>query len=386
MLNLVNKIKYAEGGVVGCGGVVVCNASSLRVLSNRVRGDNEDIVNAVTEFVPIKVAGHGDDGVSDYEGVGVSNTDEIVTGLSMQNSFIRNIKNKVRRVWEMPDFEYSRLEGRNKKAAIDHSVVVRQNYREVKQAVIDVDGVVFPERKWLGFDINNRAVMWKDVTNAMLVYFVDVKNLIRQSCIRGNVIDTYVELLKSDQLRMYGDDDLAEKSYFFSSICLDMVKNKDVRAIEVYVRRNVFAGSEFRYFHFPMCHLGHWTLVVYDTEDDSWKHFNPMRQRGDRADMHYNEAVLLKERMSTVMKQSLREFGLDEHSIEANFCQPLESVTKCPQQKPDSLDCGVLVCVIMRQYVYQGDIERSLQGFNCGVLHATMVKALINDPVRGMKN
>ncbi|GMP67439.1 hypothetical protein CsSME_00027424 [Camellia sinensis var. sinensis] len=185
---------------------------------------------------------------------------------------------------------------------------------------------------------------------------------------------------------MYGDDDLEEKSYFFSSIFLDMVKNKDVRAIEVYVRRNVSAGSEFRYFHFPMCHLGHWTLVVYDIEDGSWKHFNPMRQCGDRADIYHNEAVLLKERVSAVMKQSLREFELDEHSIKANFRQPLESVTKCPQQKPDSLDYGVLVCAIMRQYGYRSDVERSLQGSNCSMLRANMVKALINDPVRGMKN
>ncbi|KAI7991042.1 MADS-box transcription factor 27 [Camellia lanceoleosa] len=30
----------------------------------------------------------------------------------------------------------------------------------------------------------------------------------------------YAELLKTEQLRMYGDDDLADKSYFFSSVCL----------------------------------------------------------------------------------------------------------------------------------------------------------------------
>ncbi|KAI7980917.1 hypothetical protein LOK49_Contig92G00013 [Camellia lanceoleosa] len=365
-----------------------------------VRSDDEGIIDAMTECILVRVVRHGDDSVSDYEGIDVSNRDEIVARLSMQNSFIRNIKNKVRRVWEMPDFEYSRLKGRNKKAAMDHSIVVRGNNRGVKQAIIDVDDVVFPKRKWSRFDINNRlgvwkmmtvdektkitntydmhgdgAVMWEDVINAVVVYFVDVKNL---------VIDAYVELLKSDQLKMYGDDDLADKSYFFSS--LDMVKNKDVRSIEVYVRRNVSAGSEFRYFHFLMCHLGHWTLVVYDTEDGSWKHFNLMRQREDRADIHHNEAVLLKERVSAVMKQSLREFGLDEHSIEANFRQLLESVTKCPQQKPDSLDCGVLVCAIMRQYVYRGDVEWSLQGSNCSVLRANMIKALINYPIREMKN
>ena len=73
----------------------------------------------------------------------------------------------------------------------------------------------------------------------------------------------------------------------------DVVKSNDVRSIGNYIRKNVSAGSEFRFMHFPMCHLGHWTLVVYDTEDGSWKHYNPMRQRRDRTDVHHTEAVKL---------------------------------------------------------------------------------------------
>ncbi|GMP47791.1 hypothetical protein CsSME_00015374 [Camellia sinensis var. sinensis] len=72
-----------------------------------------------------------------------------------------------------------------------------------------------------GYDTHgDRAVMWEDGAAGVVVYFSDVKNLIRQNCIRGNVIDAYVELLKSDHLRMYGDNELADKSYFFSSVCL----------------------------------------------------------------------------------------------------------------------------------------------------------------------
>ncbi|GMP51264.1 hypothetical protein CsSME_00017556 [Camellia sinensis var. sinensis] len=83
-------------------------------------------------------------------------------------------------------------------------------------------------------------------------------------------------------------------------------------------------------------------------EDESWKHYNLLRQRGDRADVHHNVATLLqKERVLHVIKQTLREFGLDEQSIVANFSSPLESVTKCPQQKPGTLDCEVIVCTIM---------------------------------------
>ncbi|CAL5324954.1 unnamed protein product [Camellia sinensis] len=64
------------------------------------------------------------------------------------------------------------------------------------------------------------AIMWEDGEVGVVVDFSDVKNLIRQSSICGNVIDAYVELFKSEHLRMYGDDELADKSYFFNSGCL----------------------------------------------------------------------------------------------------------------------------------------------------------------------
>ncbi|KAI8023391.1 hypothetical protein LOK49_LG03G03794 [Camellia lanceoleosa] len=212
------------------------------------------------------------------------------------------------------------------------------------------------------------TIMWEDATTGVVVYFSDVKNLIHQNCIHGNVIDAYGELLKSDHLRMYGDDELADKSYFFNS---DMVKNNDIRAMEKFVRRNVSAASECRFIHFPMCHTGHWTLVVYDTEDRSRKHYNPMRQHGDRADVHHNEVTVLKERTLHVMKQTLHEFELDEQSIVANFSNPLEFVTNyahmvitCNNSLFASSLTGVIICAIMRRCVSSrcgtfGDSESS---------------------------
>ncbi|KAI7995628.1 hypothetical protein LOK49_LG11G02882 [Camellia lanceoleosa] len=311
---------------------------------------------------------------------------------------------------KLPDFEYAILNGRNKKSVTDAGVVVRSDDFASNSGIIDVDAVVVNGSKWSSFDINNRlgvwkmmtveekskikqgydrhgdrAVMWEDRDAGVVVDFTDVKNIIRQSAVCGNVIDGYVELLKSEHVKMYGADGLDDKSYFFSSVCLDMIKSEDVRAREKFVRTNVSAATDCRFIHFPMCHDGHWTLVVYDTEESSWKHYNPMRQRGDRADVHYSVANLLKERVTVVMEQTLREFGLDEQSIRANFNSTLEAVTKCPQQKPGTLVCGVLVCAIMRQYVHRADVERSLHGSNCIILRANMVKAFVNDPTRGLK-
>lgn len=37
---------------------------------------------------------------------------------------------------------------------------------------------------------------------------------------------------------------------------------------------------------------------------------------------------------------------------------PLESVVDCPQQRPESLDCAIIVCAVMRQYVRHVDVSR----------------------------
>ncbi|GMP51269.1 hypothetical protein CsSME_00017560 [Camellia sinensis var. sinensis] len=332
----------------GCDGVMFCDVSPLRMLPQHGRSGHEGVVDSMAECRPGMLHGHYGSSSSATEVEGLTSDVECVVGLGYVNSYVRKIKNKVRRKRKMPEFDYPLLGGRTKKIVGNNCDGVDESKCDVHNAIIDVDTVVLLEKKWSGFDLNNRlgvwkmvtmdkkaritkayerhgdgAVMWEDNMNGVVVYFSDVKNLIRQSCMRGN-------------LRMYGNNELVDKSYCFSSVCLGVVKSNDVRSIENYIRKNVSAGYEFRFIHFPMCHLGHWTLVVYDTEDSSWKHYNPMRQRGNRTDVHYTEAVMLKERVSNVMMQSLRQFGLDEQSIEANFRHPLEAVTKCPQQKPET--------------------------------------------------
>lgn len=50
------------------------------------------------------------------------------------------------------------------------------------------------------------------------------------------------------------------------------------------------------------------------------------------------------------------------------------------------LDCAVVVCAVMRQYVHHVDVARSLQGTNGIVLRANMVKGFVNDISRGLKH
>ncbi|KAI8026107.1 hypothetical protein LOK49_LG02G00499 [Camellia lanceoleosa] len=195
-------------------------------------------------------------------------------------------------------------------------------------------------------------------------------------------VSTIVCATKSLAERINEGIDAPNKSYFFSSICLDMMKNNNVRSRNRYVLDNVHAAKLFRYLHFPICKDSHWTLVVYDNEDGSWKHFNSMRMRSGIVDVHYIEALSLKNIVSEVQRQTMGNDSIDTQE----YYPPLESVVDYPQQRPESLDCAIIVCVVMRQYVRHVDVSKSLHGGNCSVLRVIMVKTFVNDPLRGLKN
>ncbi|GMP44182.1 hypothetical protein CsSME_00013232 [Camellia sinensis var. sinensis] len=299
---------------------------------------------------------------------------EGIRAMGTHNLFVRNIKNKVKKERKLSDYEYPLAGGRGKKSGTHVDAIGVSDKCSVNDAVVDVEIVVLLEKKWFEFDMNNRfgawkmmtveekakitkayeldgdrAVMWAGNASGVVVYFTDVKDLVRGDSVRGNVIDTYAEMLFTNQSQVDGGEEVVDKSYFFSSVCMDILRSSNMKSVEKYVLKKFSASKECWYIHFPVYHNMHWTLVVYDTEDRSWQHFNLMRQRSSRrTNVHYNEALVLKARMSNVMKGSLRKDGMDKMSIAETFNHPLEAVANCPEQKADSLDCAVIVCAIMR--------------------------------------
>ncbi|KAI8008835.1 hypothetical protein LOK49_LG07G02831 [Camellia lanceoleosa] len=394
-----------EGGS-GFGVTVVHDVTPIRVGLNVGIGGDNVTVHTVSDSSPVPDRSVGNENLSDLEVGLFPNKGEVI-----RNSFVRNLKNKVRKELRLKDYDYQVVGEQEKKKLAYGCKAVGVRKGTVNDAVVDVDTVGVAASKWSGFDLNNRfgvwkmmtyeekekimkayerngdgAVMWASGESGVVVYFTDIKSLVRGESICGNVIDAYAETLVTEQAHVCADDVLADKSYFFSSICMS-VFNRNNQTMESYVLKNFAASKECRYIHFPICNNAHWTLVVYDAEDGSWKHFNPMRQRlAGRSDVHYKEALVLKERVSAVMKRSLREDGIDEVSIAETFNHPLEAVEDCPQQKADSLDCAVIVCAVMRQYVHHVDVARSLQGTNGIVLRANMVKGFVNDISRGLKH
>ncbi|KAI8024824.1 hypothetical protein LOK49_LG02G00259 [Camellia lanceoleosa] len=330
------------------------------------------------------------------------------------NSFIRNIKGKVRKNLKLSGYEYPELKRRGRtmknEVIVSKPVGVGSSVNVLhREGVVDVENVVDEKKIFSGFGITNRNTVWKMMSErekevissayerygdrAMMwvgrddgnaVYFSDVRSLVRQLGVRGNVIDAFAEVLSDDQETLNAGKDFPENSYFFSSICWDVLKGDNLEGKFNYVKSNLHAAMGARYIHFPICHLGHWTLLVYDTEDGSWKHYNSMRSRSGTGGVHYAEAVKLKNIVTDIQRQSMAANGLDEVVGTQDFDMMVESVAECPQQRAETMDCAIIVCAVMRQYVNHVDVGRSLDGGNCSVLRAEMVRKFVGDPVRGV--
>ncbi|KAI8029072.1 T-complex protein 1 subunit alpha [Camellia lanceoleosa] len=174
-----------------------------------------------------------------------------------EKSFVQDVKCKVRIGLTLTGVECLGVSRQASKSNVVHVPSITSNVDcNAKNGgctdVIDVDDIDVQAKKKSGFDINNRHAVWKMMTAAekkkitdaynrdgdkydghgygVVVYFTDVKSLVRQSEIRGNVIDAYVVLLNAEQERINEGIDAADKSYFFSSICLDMMKNNNVQS------------------------------------------------------------------------------------------------------------------------------------------------------------
>ncbi|KAI8012973.1 hypothetical protein LOK49_LG05G02657 [Camellia lanceoleosa] len=338
--------------VVGCGDVMVSVAHEVRddmgVKAKDVHSRVHDAGSDVTGLTKLEKALKS---MADMEVRSKTNErtiskleDEVVNLKSKMEMQAVNIVRGFECVMKVKDDEIRKLENENKELRQTISMLegqlANQQVHTVTQAYWKNDfGDVGAShcQRGSGFDVTavhnvtpirvgvNLGVSGQNVT----VHTVSDSSLTPQQ----SVIDAYVETLVIEQAHACVGDALSDKSYFFSSICM----TKNTQTMESYVLKNFASSKDCRYIHFPICNQTHWTLVVYDVEDRSWKHFNPMRQRSSgRSDVYYSEVLPLKERVSIVMKRSLRADKIDDVSIIDTFNHPLEFVEDCPQQKPDS--------------------------------------------------
>ncbi|KAG5538895.1 hypothetical protein RHGRI_019441 [Rhododendron griersonianum] len=224
------------------------------------------------------------------------------------------------------------------------------------------------------------TIIWSGTVVGCFVIVEDIRQLIVDSGISGNVIDAYVEILTTDQGSV-ADDMEGECTqvtnntvYVFTCSFLTMLGCKCPIERKKLLERMMPRTASFRYLMFPI-HFGyHWTLLVLDNEEGSWKFFNSMMERTG-VDAHCKAAEQLKNQVESYWK-STRD-GL----LTTQDCEPIVTVQDCPQQEDSSLDCGVIVCYIIRQYYRNEEIVPILRKAACHKIRSEIVKAFLSGGV-----
>lgn len=407
-LDVGNTVGGGQDVMVGINDVVVNQRSALRAgiwtpvegKSRRYSGGTSNVA-ATDHNLNIK---H----VLDKPGSEV--VDRVIDFVNLEEpnitSLVRRVKSKARRTWRLQDYEYTGLVKRCRQSKDDGNISKITN-----EDVFNIEGDERQHKTWAGFGMKNRypvwkllaedeqkllevvytfegdgAVIWSASEYGVHVNFKDIQSLVQGGATAGNVIDAYAEILKSAQNVAAVNCANFSKSYFHSSVCSDMMSNRSITSKDSYLNVNVTAAAGCRYVHYPIYHANHWTTMVYDSDSGTWTHYNSIKTRKGSRDDHFAEAVKVKQWVVDYTKRVQGKVQAVAGVTSENMDGPLEALGDCPQQHPESPDCAVMVCFIMRQYANNVEVEGSMDGMTASAFRAEMVKAFINDPRRGLRN
>ncbi|CAL5383457.1 unnamed protein product [Camellia sinensis] len=179
-------------------------------------------------------------------------------------------------------------------------------------------------------------IVWDGGHNGIQVHFTDIKDLVQQNSIHGNVIDAYAAMLTEMRKTVSGRAEFVGTTYVYTSVCSDIMRNSSVMSQTKYLNVHMKAEQGCRYTLFPIYNANHWTVMAHNSESENWKHYNSMRPRRGVRDEHYNEALKVKQWVADhhnkFVKPRVTADGIGADLFYGSFV----SVVDCPQQFPES--------------------------------------------------
>ncbi|XP_058179235.1 uncharacterized protein LOC131297999 [Rhododendron vialii] len=171
-----------------------------------------------------------------------------------------------------------------------------------------------------------------------------------------------------------------------------LLDNKLHRVFEN-VRQN--GTKYYRYLVFPMNGNGdkslkitpyHWTILFFDVRKKNWMHYNSLRKRDGR-DPLLKDATFVKKYVENYMKEMHAELknqsaGTEILFEEQNFDAPIFSPQHAPQQESTSVDCGVIVCILMEVLAHLEPIPKTLTKTEIDKYRVGLVSRFLNDEGR----
>ncbi|XP_058198481.1 uncharacterized protein LOC131314002 [Rhododendron vialii] len=130
----------------------------------------------------------------------------------------------------------------------------------------------------------------------------------------------------------------------------------------------------------------HWTILFYDVRKKKWMHYNSLKKRDGR-DPILKDATFVKKYVENYMKDRHDELknkstGIEILFQEQNFDAPICSPQNAPQQENTSVDCGVIVCMLMELLAHLEPIPKSLTKTEIDQFRAGLVSRILNDEGR----
>ncbi|KAG5551868.1 hypothetical protein RHGRI_010092 [Rhododendron griersonianum] len=251
---------------------------------------------------------------------------------------------------------------------------------------------------------DKKAFVWQNQVNNDTVTIEDVLNLLNEGDIGNTCIDGLTYILERQEEKTAKTQG---NSFYITSTCWTLIKEKaDVRANLINGKLkeldqviDINGVAFYKYLIFPMNSMGgrkvkvpdHWTLLVYDTSKQQWMHYNSLTKPKKKKDPYLTDASIVKE----YVEEQMRKLALTKPpSFELvstpkptlfptnTLSAPISSIDDAPQQQPGSVDCGIIVCYIIKQLAEQKPVPTYLTVENLKKFRAELIHIFLNDKPR----
>ncbi|KAG5539927.1 hypothetical protein RHGRI_020224 [Rhododendron griersonianum] len=249
---------------------------------------------------------------------------------------------------------------------------------------------------------DKKAFVWQNQVNNDTVTIEDVLNLLNEGDIGNTCIDGLTYILERQEEKTAKTQG---NSFYITSTCWTLIKEK------AEARANLINGklkeldqvidingvAFYKYLIFPMNSMGgrkvkvpdHWTLLVYDTSKQQWMHYNSLTKPKKKKNPYLTDASIVKEYVEEQMRKLAKPPSFELVSTPKptlfptnTLSAPISSIDDAPQQQPGSVDCGIIVCYIIKQLVEQKPVPTYLTVENLKKFRAELIHIFLNDKPR----
>ncbi|KAL6551399.1 hypothetical protein OROMI_021887 [Orobanche minor] len=181
----------------------------------------------------------------------------------------------------------------------------------------------------------------------------------------------------------------SNKITIFTSSCWDLIAGNDscpTGALRTLIDNRLEGVLQDDVLLFPMNTKGtgrmtrdsgfHWTLLMLDVKNFSWRFFNTIRGRTDKTvDVHLrrSEKVMMYVEDKMEFYKAMR---VDHPFLDNTFTKT--EVAECIQQVDTSVDCGVMVCVHIENVIRKKSQRKMIfSDVNSGSYHKMMAELFL---------